>query len=201
MRRYEFVRFIPIILIVITVAFLIYAAVSIGRSLIFGNESSKSPENNQSQTQLVSLNSSASVRMNVRGPIVATENFKGYSITIAPQSRQLTVYSGYNLNTLQQVSLGNIPSGYEQFVYALKNYKLAENSELTGDKNDTRGVCPTGILYEFAILDNNKSVKTLWTTTCANYRGSLKSNRTDIYNLFVNQIPNGSSIISTYNIN
>lgn len=201
MRRYEFFRFIPIILILITVIFIIYAAITIGRSFIFGNDSGKKDENNQSQTQLVSMDSGASVRMKVRGPIVATENFKGYSITVAPQSRQLTIYSGYNLVTLQQVSLGNIPSGYEQFVYALKNYKLADYSELTGDKNDTRGVCPTGLLYEFSILNNNESVKTLWTTTCANYRGSLKSNRADMYNLFVNQIPNGSSIISSYNIN
>lgn len=192
-------RFMPIIFMLLTIALIVAGIVSLGKVLL-SSESKKEVTDN-SQTQLVSTSSSASVRMNVRGPIVATENFRGFSITVAPQARQLSVYSGYNLNVLTQTNLTNVPSGYEQFVYALKNLKLAEGNELVGEKNDTRGVCPTGILYEFAILDNNKSVKTLWTTNCTSYKGSLKANRSELYNLFMAQIPNSSTIISPYNLN
>lgn len=192
-------RFMPAVFMLVTIALIIAGAVSLGRVLLMPS-GNKEPSDN-SQTQLVSTTSTASVRMNVRGPIVATENFRGFSIVVAPQSRQMSVYSGYNLNVLTQTNLTNVPSGYEQFVYALKNLKLADGKELSGDKNDTKGVCPTGILYEFAILDNNKSVKTLWTTNCASYRGSLKANRSELYNLFMAQIPNSSTIISPYNLN
>ena len=199
MRRIALPRFMPIIFMLLTIALIVAGIASLGK--VFLSSESKKEVTDNSQTQLVSTSSSASVRMNVRGPIVATENFRGFSITVAPQARQLSVYSGYNLNVLSQTNLTNVPSGYEQFVYALKNLKLAEGNELVGEKNDTRGVCPTGILYEFAILDNNKSVKTLWTTNCASYKGSLKANRSELYNLFMAQIPNSSTIISPYNLN
>jgi hypothetical protein len=67
--------------------------------------------------------------------------------------------------------------------------------ELTGDKNDTRGICATGLVYEFEVTDADSTVKRLWTSTCKGSPGSLKASVTQVKNLFLSQIPDSDHLL------
>jgi hypothetical protein len=127
--------------------------------------------------------------MMVRGRIVANEDFRSYQIMISPNQRVFTVYKSYLDQPIDNITLGNNTPAYEQFVYALNRAGLMNASELTGNSNDTRGICATGFLYEFQMYKSNKSIKKLWSTSCSRSSGSLKVNVSPSMNLFTVQIP------------
>jgi hypothetical protein len=133
--------------------------------------------------------------MTVRGPIVADEDFHSYEIDISPTVRSIKTYTGYLDSIVASNNLTNSVAAYEQFVYALDKADLADGSELPGDRNDVRGVCATGRVYEFSILNNGETVKRLWTTTCKGSKGSLDASATQLANLFVSQIPDSTALI------
>ncbi len=188
-------RIIPVALILIIIAVAIAALVSLARAVFFANSSQTSSQVDISQSSLLNTAINHSVTMTVRGPIVSNEKFNSYKITITPTSRNLTIYSGYLGAVQNQISLDNNTPAYEQFVYALNRANYVKNSEFTGDQNDTRGICAIGDLYQFSVLKDNSSVKTLWTTTCNNERGSLGVSYVSLSSLFIEQIPNGQDLI------
>ncbi len=196
MSRYRKTRIAPIALMLIIVVVVIVGLVSLTRAIFFSGQTTTTSQSDVSQTALLSTAADRSVRMTVRGKIVADENFRSYQITATPSSRSFVSYTGYMGSGASQVALGNNIPAYEQFVYALNRVDLAKGSELTGDENDTRGVCATGLLYSFEILNANKSVKTLWTSTCKGSSGSLDGSVTQLSALFAAQIPGSRSMIS-----
>lgn len=200
MANYNSNRTIPVALVLIIVAVAIAALVSLTRAVFFSGQSSPTPNVDSSQTALLNTSVTHSVRMTVRGNIVANENFKSYQITVSPSSRGLTTFTGYQGTQTSQEALGNNIPAYEQFVYALNNANMVNGTELTGDKNDTRGICATGLLYQFEVLNLGKSVKTLWTSTCSGSKGSLDTKVTQLTNLFLVQIPNAQTITSKLNL-
>lgn len=137
--------------------------------------------------------------MTVRGPIVAEEKFQSYSITITPNDRSLVTYSGYLDTVVDRVVLGNNTAAYEQFVYALDRANLAKGEE-TERSNDVRGICATGNVYEFSIINAGETVKRLWTSTCNGSKGTLDANVQQLTNLFVSQFPNGTALIRKINL-
>jgi anionic cell wall polymer biosynthesis LytR-Cps2A-Psr (LCP) family protein len=191
-------RILPIVIILIIVAIAIAALVSVGR-LIFGGGETAKPETDGGQTALLDTSLSHSVRMTVRGPIVADENFRSYQVTVDPTSRNLTTYSGYLDQAIDTKQLSNNTKAYEQFVYALNNANMEKGTALTGDKDDTRGVCATGNVYEFDVLNNGNSVKHLWTSTCRGSTGSFKASVTQVERLFLNQIPDNQALLNKIN--
>ncbi|MNL50353.1 hypothetical protein D3C87_1733650 [compost metagenome] len=69
-----------------------------------------------------------------------------------------------------------------------------------GDKDDTRGICATGTVYEFETVQSGQAVKRLWTSTCSGSKGSLAASTSQLKNLFVGQIPEGSRLISSVDL-
>jgi len=198
MARYTNSRIVPVALVLIIVAVAIAALVSITRAIFFsGNVQTTSSQADVSQAELLNTSANRAVRMSVRGAIVANEEFHSYVIAITPSSRTLTTYTGYlDKKVDQQVVLNNNIPAYEQFVYALNYANLVKGTELSGDKNDTRGICATGRVYQFEVLKADTSVKTLWTSTCKGSPGSLDGSITQLTSLFTSQIPNARSLIS-----
>jgi hypothetical protein len=199
MASYRNSRIFPIALVLIIAAIAIAAIVSLTRAIFFSTSSTNQTTVAQvdaGRQALLSATTDRSVRMTVRGAIVADEKFHSYQITITPSSRTLATYIGYLDTTVDNVNLGNNIPAYEQFVYSLDRANLAKGTELTGDKNDTRGICATGRVFEFAILKADKSVKTLWTSTCAGSKGSLDASVDQLTQLFVSQIPNAPQLIN-----
>ena len=185
-------RIVPIILVLIVIAIVIAALVSVGRA-IFGGEQSNEP--NTGRDSLLDTSVGHSVRMTVRGPLVANEEFHSYQITIDSSLRSLGTYQGYLEQSIGSKSYGNNLKAYEQFVYALDKANFMNGDELTGDKNDTRGICATGLVYEFEVINADSTVKRLWTSTCKGSPGSLKASVAQIKNLFLSQIPDNETLL------
>lgn len=197
MANYKSSRIIPIALILIITAIAIAALVSLARVVFFSEDSSQdTAQVDISREALLSTSSDRSVRMIIRGPIVADESFRSYQIRVSPGTRNLTTYTGYLDSQIDSINLGNNIPAYEQFVYALDKADLSKGAELSGDRNDLRGICATGKVYEFQILKADKSVKSLWTSTCKGSQGSLDASVSQLTDLFTSQIPDARSVIS-----
>lgn len=180
-------RIIPIVFILVIIAVAIAAIVSIGQA-IFGGEG-QPEEVNQGKRSLVNTDEDRGVRMTVRGPLSGDEKYYSYSITIKPDSRNLTTYNGYLNRQLETQDLGNNIPAYEQFVYSLDRAGMMDAKEFSGDENDIRGVCATGRIITFETLRGASVIKSLWTSTCSNSRGSLKTEYIRLQNLFKAQMP------------
>lgn len=187
-------RVIPIILILVVIAIAIAAVVSIGQNIFSGGAQPEAV--NQGKVSLVNTGEDRSVRMTVRGPIVADESFNSYTITIKSTTRTLTTYSGYLDRQVETKQLTNNIPAYEQFVYALNRATMMDGIELTGSANDTRGICAAGRVYEFETLRGNNTIKSLWTSSCKAYPGSLKASSAQLENLFKIQIPDYGKMLN-----
>lgn len=194
MANYRTSRIVPIILVVIIIVIAIAAIVSLARVVFFSGPSTPTVVDS-SRDALLSTTAGRSVTMSVRGPIVADEVFNSYKITISPNQRVITTYTGYLDKRVDSITLGNNVKAYEEFVHALDKANLPKGVELQGDRNDVRGICATGRVYEYGILNDEKSVKTLWTSTCKGSRGSLDASVEQLTELFVKQIPNADKLI------
>lgn len=190
-------RVLPIVLLLIVIAIAIAALVSVGRA-IFGNGTTSTPAQiDTSQQTLLNTSLSHAVRMTVRGPIVADEDFRSYQITVSPTSRSLVTYSGYLDQVIDSKQLGNNTEAYTQFVYALNRANMIDGTVLTGDKDDMRGVCATGQVYMFETLDNGTTAKDLWTSTCSGSKGSFKASVPQVQSLFLQQIPDNGTLLGS----
>lgn len=188
-------RIVPILIVLIVIAIAIAALVAIGRAVFSGNTSQGTEQTNTSQTALLSAAVNHSVRMTVRGPIVADENFRSYQVTVSPGSRTLSTFSGYLDAVLDTQTLANNTKAYDQFVYALDKAALTAGTPLTGEADDTRGVCATGQVYEFDVMVDDKSVQHLWTSTCKGSKGSLRASVPQLQSLFLAQIPESKAAL------
>lgn len=169
----------------------IVALVSLARAIFFSGGASNNitEQVDVSRNALLDTAVDRKVQMTIRGPIVADENFTSYRIVITPGSRTLTTYQGYLDKQVDRISLGNNVKAYEEFVHALDKANLAKGVQLEEEKDDTRGICATGRVYEYEIIDGDDVIKRLWTSTCKGSRGSLQASTDQLTNLFVNQIP------------
>jgi hypothetical protein len=160
-----------------------------------GSAAIVSPQLSPDRVALLDTNVDHSIQMTIRGPIVADETFRSYQVKISPATRTLITNKGYQNQPTNNVSLINSVSSYEQFVYALDKADLIKGVELTGERNDTRGICATGFIYDFQVLSADKPVERLWTSSCSGSRGSLNANLDQLTNLFKAQIPGIQLII------
>ncbi len=194
MARYRNTRILPMVLIVVIAIIVIVALVSIVRLLVSSTGGGPAVVD-ASRAALLDTTLGHSVRVTVRGPIVASENFHSYTIAISPTTRSLVTYTGYTNTAVDTITLANDTPSYEQFVYALDKANLAQGKQLTGDANDLRGRCATGRVYDFQILHSGSPVKELWTSTCSASKGSLTADVTQVLHLFQVQIPDALTTI------
>lgn len=203
MDRSGLQRIIPILLVIIVIGVVAFALFSLGRALFSGGgspEESAAPAVNTGQQALTTVTADRSVRMSVRGPIRAGENSHSYTITVSPDSRNMTTYVGYTGQQVDNSQLTNDTQAYTQFVNALARAKLMDGTPLTGEANETAGICAAGYLYMFETLQGDNVVQTLWTSTCKGSLGSLKANLPQVRNLFQLQIPTYSTLIKKIKI-
>ncbi|MDB5179886.1 MAG: exported protein of unknown function [Candidatus Saccharibacteria bacterium] len=201
MANYRTSRIIPIVLVVVIIIIAIASLVSLARVVFFsGSSTSSTTQVDVSRDALLNTTVEHSVTMTVRGPIVADEAFHSYKIDIAPNNRHVVTYTGYLDTVVDQISLGNSVASYTEFVHALDKANLAKGKQLTGDNNDTSGVCATGNVYTFTIYNGTTDVKDLWTSTCSGSKGSLDASVTQLTSLFIKQIPGADKLISNINL-
>lgn len=196
-RRNSFSRFVPILLVIVITIVAVAAVIAIGRALFGGNESDQKDKNiNAGQIALLSTDEGRAVRLTVRGPIVANENFRSYSVIVSPSSRQITTYEGYLDKEISQKKLDNNVKAYTELVYALDKRKMMNGTQLTEQQNDLRGICASGKVYKFETLNDNSVVKSLWTSDCSGSKGSAQANVNEILDMFLKQIPEGKKMVA-----
>ena len=194
-RRNSFSRFVPILLVIVITIVAVAAVIAIGRALFGKNDSGQTDQNvNTSQVALLSTEEGRAVRLTVRGPIVANENFRSYSVVISPSSRDMTTYEGYLDKEINQKKLDNNMKAYTELVYALDKRKMMNGTQLTEQQNDLRGICASGKVYKFETLKDNSVVKSLWTSDCSGSKGSAQANVNEILDMFLKQIPDGKKM-------
>ena len=194
-RRNSFSRFVPIFLVIVITIVAVAAVIAIGRALFGKNDSGQTDQNvNTSQVALLSTEEGRAVRLTVRGPIVANENFRSYSVIISPSSRDMTTYEGYLDKEINQKKLDNNMKAYTELVYALDKRKMMNGTQLTEQQNDLRGICASGKVYKFETLKDNSVVKSLWTSDCSGSKGSAQANVNEILDMFLKQIPDGKKM-------
>lgn len=200
MARYRTSRILPTILTIIVIIIAIAGLVALARVLFSGNSNGGSTTVNQADLNkqaLLDTSDGRAVSMTVRGPLVAQEDFRSYQIIISPTNRDFNAYTGY-LNTItSQQTLSNNTAAYAQLVNALNKANMAAGLPFEGDKNNTEGICATGRVYEFRTLLSGDQQGMWWTSTCSGSPGSLKGNATQLSQLFLNQIPEGSNIANS----
>lgn len=194
-RRNSFSRFVPILLVIVITIVAVAAVIAIGRALFGKNDSGQTDQNvNTGQVALLSTEEGRAVRLTVRGPIVANENFRSYSVIISPSSRDMTTYEGYLDKEINQKKLDNNVKAYMELVYALDKRKMMNGTQLTEQQNDLRGICASGKVYKFETLKDNSVVKSLWTSDCSGSKGSAQANVNEILDMFLKQIPDGKKM-------
>jgi hypothetical protein len=201
MANYRTSRILPVVLVIVIIIIAIASLVSLARVVFFsGSSSTQTAQVDTSRDALLNTSANHSVSMTVRGPIVADEAFHSYKIDISPNTRTINTYKGYLNTVVDQNSLGNNVASYGEFVNALDKANLTKGKQLTGDKNDTSGICATGDVYQFTIYDGTTDVKDLWTSTCSGSKGSLDASVLQLTNLFVKQIPGADTLIHAINL-
>lgn len=185
-------RIFPLIIIIIVVVALVAGLVTVGR-YIFGGSSTPSDEqvaSDQRQSDLLTVDQDRSVVMTIRGPIVADESYRSYQVKITPKQRSYVVYKGYLSEELSKKEYANNAQAYEQFVYALDKAaftKQGKNSE--EEASDVRGICATGRVYEYELMNSSNVMQRYWTSTCKGSPGTLGASQQQVTNLFSAQIP------------
>ena len=192
MYKSNTLRIFPLILIVVVIIALIAGMITVGKYLFTDKQEPVDEATVTAQDELLTLNVSRSVQMTIRGPIVADEEFKTERIVVSPVSREYKTYSGYLDSVQNSKSYDNNNSAYEEFVYALDKADFTRSDKKSSDEpEDIRGICATGKIYEFEILNANEPVKRYWTSTCKGSSGTFRASVEQVTNLFAGQIPEG----------
>lgn len=198
MQRGKLTRLIPIALVLIVVIVAIAAMISFGRSIFGGGDDPIATD--VSRDALLNSSANRGVRMIVRGPIVADEDFRSYQINVTSSQRNLTTYRGYLEQPIDRSVLDNNIPAYEEFINALDKADLVRGDAFEGEDDNTQGVCATDNVYEFEVYNGSNVVKRLWTSTCRGARGSLEADRRQLVELFHRQIPDSQSLLRDLSI-
>lgn len=199
MQRSNGARLFPLFIILIVVALVIAAIVSIGRAVFNSGEDSTTDTAlvDRGREALLKADLARSVEMTVRGPIVAEENFQSYRVTVSPSERKMDVFKGYLEERTRGKTLDNNTRAYEQFVFALDKANMMKANNKIDDEgiNDLRGICASGFVYEFAVLNNAQEVERLWTSSCDGSKGTLDASKEQLSALFLDQVPGSNDLI------
>lgn len=187
-------RILPTIIVLAVIVVAVIALVAAGRALFRGGDQLQ-PVDDSASRALLGTDADHSVRMTVRGPIVAEENFRSYQVEIGPSSRRLTTYRGYMDQVIDNKQYINEMAGYVEFVHALDRANFLKEANLKDEMDDTRGICANGRLYTFEVLEAQSPVKSLWTTSCNKAPSTFKGNAAGIRDLFLRQIPDSREVL------
>lgn len=203
MNKNKASKIFPIVLIALIVVFAIFVLVSVGKLIFKPGEKTtvNQPANNQVAPldELLDTSADRSVRVTVRGQIVANENFRSYQVVVSPSERRMVVYKSYLSETIDSINISNNLPAYTEFVHALSKAGLARSKPFPAGADDVRGICASGTLVEFDLLKGGESVYHVWTSTCGGSKGSLGVSESGLRDLFLKQIPDNNKLLSTYN--
>lgn len=188
-------KLLPIALVIIVTIVAIIALVSVGKALLNRGDRGEIVEETPQASNLLASEVDRSVRMTVRGPIVADEEFHSYQIEVSPVGRRMTTFRGYQHEIIDTVQLSNTTAGYEEFVHALERVNFTKEQQLAEGMTDVRGVCAGGRLYTFELLQAQSVRQETWVASCREPQGSFGGEAVMARDLFLRQIPESRSLL------
>src|SRR5690606_11253357 len=98
--------------------------------------------------------------------------------------------------------LTNSTAAYTEFVNALSLAGFTEEAERSDEEEPAsmEGMCATGRLYTFELLQAQSVVRELWTTNCRQIPGTFRGDAVLIRDLFLDQIPNSKELLRDVDI-
>lgn len=193
-------KVLPALLVIIVIVVAIIALVAVGRALLNRGAQEQVVEDSPAERSLLVTEADRSVRMTVRGPIIADEEFHSYQIEVSPLGRRMTTYKGYQEETIETKQLGNSTDAYVEFVHALARANYTHQVELPEEADDLRGACATGRLYTFETLQAQSMRSQSWVSSCRNMPGSFKGDAAFVRSLFLKQIPESNKMLQPLNL-
>lgn len=162
------------------------------QEIFFGKKSENSSAKlNAGEKLLENPNNNLGARISVRGPIIAQEKHYSLAMTITQNSRNLTIWRGYDGEIFKQIQRTNSAKSFADFVGAIKRAGIATERKITDQgKGSKAGICASGQLIKFEILEKNSVKFSLWTTSCKSNPGNFGGEGENIKELFLRQIPN-----------
>lgn len=183
-------------LLIISIAFILL----VGGIFFAISNSLRGSRDDTQKIEVVDVLANRSVRMTVEGPVVANEQRESYRIEVGLDKRLIEAIKGYDTAIVGSSTLGNNRQAYVDFVHALSRAGFDKERRISEAASDIRGACATGERYIFEVLDNGRSVRRLWTTTCSNARGTLDAKPAPIKRLFDVQIPDRKTVLEPIKI-
>ena len=180
------------LLIVIVAVIMLGGAVFLAQSLFAGGTS----KTQSGETSLLSEpTDNTTVKMIVRGPIVAKENHYSIQLDINNSKRRLVIYRGYDqAEEVQKIELDNDAGAFTDLLLALRDNRYTDSMVTSIEKND--GLCASGQIIDFQLVDGDQVKSDLWTTSCASVGGNFGGNSTGVIQLLLDQIPGSREAIS-----
>jgi hypothetical protein len=174
-----------IITVVIALILVSWGLFSIANS-IFRSGSSSNSATLIDEAFAYDVNSAATAKLIVDGPVVANQEHKSYVIEVSQNVVSMKVYSNYGQKLVSEKSYQNSEEAYETFLSALD--QLDVTARLKNTNNDTdyeeQGVCATGKRY---ILELDNDVRR-WSTSCSVKQGTAAASMRSVRLLFQKQV-------------
>lgn len=151
------------------------------------------------QTELVDYAKTQTVmKMTVSGKVNADQEHSSVNVVIGRSSNKIELIEGYEGRVVQTKTYESNENAYATFLRALDLQGYTKGND-DPDREDSRGVCPTGKVYTFEIITGSDTVQRFWTTSCGG--GTFKGNTAVVRTLFRAQIPDYSTVIRGTGLN
>ncbi len=151
------------------------------------------------ETQLVDYAKTETVmRMVVEGKVNAEQNHRSLTVTVGRSSNVIELVQGYEGHVTESKTYESNENAYATFLRALQLQSYDKGDD-NPDKQDSRGVCPTGKVYTFEIITGSATVQRFWTTSCGG--GTFRGNTGVVRQLFRAQAPDYIDIASDQGLN
>jgi len=138
-------------------------------------------------------NTQTEVQMTVDGPINASQDHRGYQITVGRDTASIQTTTGYQGSVIQAQTYANNATAYANFLRALQLLNFTKGNPDPA-KADERGACPSGRRYVFEIVTADQDSERYWSTSCGG--GTFQGNTALVRQLFNKQIPDYERIVS-----
>lgn len=187
-----------VLLIIVVVLVMLGGITYLARSIFNSNNGGGAPaiSNNNTTGQKILTNpgKDTKITMSVRGPVVAKEKHYDVDLTIGQSSRNLVIYKDYDRKDVtKRIDLDNSPKAFSDLSLALNNNGFMTESKEEVEKNN--GLCSSGQLITFKVVDGDKSQE-LWTTSCSANLGNFGGKGSIVVDLLLKQIPGASQAIA-----
>lgn len=138
------------------------------------------------ETTAYDVNSAATARLTVDGPVVANQEHQSYVIEVNENIVSMKVYKSYGQTLISEKSYQNTEEAYQTFLSALDKLGVTGRQKNTDTDDDyaEQGVCATGKRY---ILELDSDVRR-WSTSCSSKQGTATASMKSVRTLFNKQI-------------